>query len=577
MGLVYLAVNSGLGGFSKLLVIKELKPELVEDQGFLEMFLEEARLAARLNHPNIVTTYEVGIDSEGIQRPFIVMDYLEGQTLARIIRKKSEMFSLNMHILIIAEALEGLHYAHTREDFDGSVMSVVHRDVSPQNVFVTYDGQVKVVDFGIAKASDTTVETRTGVFKGKPSYMAPEQLHGEVNPRSDVFSAGVMLWESLVGRRMWQKKSDVEILTSLLKGQVPDIDEHAPEAPDELRAIVKKALAMSVDDRYESAKVLRDDLITFLAARDLKPTVKEVGLVVAKIFAEQRTTLRNIIEKCIAESKAGLPSRSKLPSIAPSNEEGSGPSPPGGSSLSPTSSKEGSDPSVPAAAGSSRSGLTQRIDSGSIAHVPRIDSGALRLGESGPQSMTPFSGATPAGAMIDNPLLEDSEFRKRKASPLFLYALAGGLIAAILALVVVLRLTSSGGTTTTSSVDPAGSGSGSSSAAAINAPPVTSPIPTPTATTTPTTSATATASASASASASAVAVKTTPPPPPQPRFVYVHPPPPPPPKPTPPPPTKPTTVTPSPIPTPTPASTKTDCNPPFYYEGTKKVFKPGCI
>src|SRR5262245_54146628 len=139
MGIVYLAIARGPARFSKLLVLKQLKPELVEDPSFLEMFLEEARLAARLNHPNIVQTYEVGHDEN---RHFIVMDYLEGVTLARLLRKRSPKFTLNMQLRVISEALSGLHYAHTLTDFNGTSLGIVHRDATPQNVFITYDGQI---------------------------------------------------------------------------------------------------------------------------------------------------------------------------------------------------------------------------------------------------------------------------------------------------------------------------------------------------------------------------------------------------------------------------------------------------
>src|SRR5262249_44022179 len=139
MGVVYLAATQGPGNFNKLLVVKELKPDLVEDTSFLEMFLEEARLAARLSHPNIVQTIEVGVDGK---RHYMVMDYLEGRPLNRILRKKSERFTRQMHLRVICEVLQGLQYAHSLTDYDGTPLGVVHRDVTPHNIFVTFDGQV---------------------------------------------------------------------------------------------------------------------------------------------------------------------------------------------------------------------------------------------------------------------------------------------------------------------------------------------------------------------------------------------------------------------------------------------------
>ena len=174
MGDVFLAVAQGPSGFSKLQVIKRLRPELAQDPEFLEMFLNEARIAARLNHPNIVQTNEVG-EQDG--EHFLAMEYLEGQSLYLITRKalnaatgradgRPQRMPLSFHVHVLAEACAGLHHAHDLVDFDGTPLDLVHRDCSPQNVFVTYEGEVKVLDFGIAKAADSSTVTRTGVLKG---------------------------------------------------------------------------------------------------------------------------------------------------------------------------------------------------------------------------------------------------------------------------------------------------------------------------------------------------------------------------------------------------------------------------
>jgi serine/threonine-protein kinase len=196
MARVLLTVAQSGPGVHKLLVVKELKPDLVKDAEFVTMFVDEARLAARLNHPNVLTTYEIG-ESGGA--PFLVMEYLEGQPLHAVLpRVGRTAMPLTAHLAILQKALAGLHYAHELRDFDGSPMNVVHRDVSPQNVFVCYDGQVKLLDFGIAKASGSVARTETGVFKGKLGYIAPEQITSPtVDRRADVFSVGVMLWEAL--------------------------------------------------------------------------------------------------------------------------------------------------------------------------------------------------------------------------------------------------------------------------------------------------------------------------------------------------------------------------------------------
>jgi serine/threonine protein kinase len=317
MGVVSLAVATGPARFSKLLVVKELKPELVEDASFLEMFLEEARLAARLNHPNIVQTYEIGAEGK---RHFMVMDYLEGVTLSSVLRKKGDAFTLPMHIRVLCETLQALDYAHNLKDFDGSPLGIVHRDATPQNVFLTFDGTVKLVDFGIAKALDSVVETRAGVLKGKPAYMAPEQITGTVDARADIFSIGVMLWEAIVGRRMWHKKGDVEILTKIIKGEIPTLKETKPFAPPELIRICDRAIAKTREERYATAAELQGDLEAYLYASKTDISPRDVAKVVATLFASDRAKTKDIIEKHIASIKSGA-ALDLLPTLRPASEE----------------------------------------------------------------------------------------------------------------------------------------------------------------------------------------------------------------------------------------------------------------
>ena len=250
---VYLAVTEGTEAaarFQKLLVIKMLKPELSEDSEFVAMFLNEARLAARLNHPNVVQTIEVG---EAGGRYFLAMEYLEGQPLHRVLRNTDarSRLGLDMRLHMLIQALAGLHYAHERRDYDGSPLDIVHRDVSPANLFVTYDGHVKLMDFGIAKARDSNSETRVGVFKGKAAYVAPEQARGEtVDRRADVYSVGVVLWELLTGRRLWSGSTQIEMLRRVVAGDVTTPRSVDPRIPAELEEICMKALAFSREDRY---------------------------------------------------------------------------------------------------------------------------------------------------------------------------------------------------------------------------------------------------------------------------------------------------------------------------------------
>jgi eukaryotic-like serine/threonine-protein kinase len=310
MATVYLSIVPGPAGFNKLLVVKLLKEELVHDPDFLSMFLNEARLAARLNHANVVHTYEVGTDGD---QQFLVMDYLDGQPLHAILRRvRREKMPLDVHVRILADMLAGLHYAHTLTDFDGTPLHVVHRDVSPQNVFVTYDGQVKVVDFGIAKAAGATSTTQSGVFKGKMSYVAPEQAGGDtIDARADIFSVGVMLWEAMAGRKFAQGDGQGAVLARRLAGAEPRIRDVVPDADPELAEICDRAMAHKKEDRYANALEFRDALENFLERFSRRIGSREVGEFVTQLFADERAQIRQIIDeqmkRVLRETSQALP------------------------------------------------------------------------------------------------------------------------------------------------------------------------------------------------------------------------------------------------------------------------------
>jgi serine/threonine-protein kinase len=329
MGVVYLAMIQGPGGFNKLVVVKELKPELVEEPAFLTMFLDEARLAARLSHPNIVQTNEVGNDGD---RYFMAMDYLDGRGLDQI-RRRSKVagfgLSVPMHLRVVCDMLAGLDYAHKMTDFDGSPLNIVHRDVSPQNVFVTFDGQVKLLDFGIAKASDSMYETHAGVVKGKVSYMSPEQGRGwKVDARADVFSAGVMLWEALTGKRMREGKNDQEKLWALVSNEIPRASEIKPWVPPELDEICARAMAWNRDERYPSAGAMQQDLERYLVSTGMNVSAREVGSCVSELFREDRANTNTVIEAHIARLRGGTV-REKLPIIDVASRSVGSPTPSG--------------------------------------------------------------------------------------------------------------------------------------------------------------------------------------------------------------------------------------------------------
>lgn len=297
MGHVYLAVAEGPLGFNKLAVVKELKPSLIEEHGFLDMFLDEARLSAKLNHPNVVQTNEVGVEAN---RAFFAMEYLEGQSLVRVRSRlgRSERLPVGTHLRVIAEACSGLHYAHELRDFDGTPLGVIHRDVSPHNVFVTYDGHVKIVDFGVAKVLGRNHETGVGVLKGKLPYMAPEQIRGvTLDRRVDVFALGAMLWEAISGDRMWGKLQPEMVMSRLFAGDIPKLADAAPDTAPALLAIVDKATAASRDDRYQTADELRRALEAYLAEvhEGNNESLRDLGRAMGEAFANERTQVNRAV------------------------------------------------------------------------------------------------------------------------------------------------------------------------------------------------------------------------------------------------------------------------------------------
>ena len=296
MAKVYLAATCGPRDFTKLVVIKEMREELACEPEFVTMFTDEARLAARLNHPNVVQTYEVGCDGE---RHFLAMEYLEGVAYWKLARLGAAV-PLAVHLRVLVDALVGLHYAHELTDFDGTPLHVVHRDVSPQNVLVTYRGDIKLVDFGIAKGSLATPDPRPGMCNGKLSYMAPEQARGaNIDRRADVFAVGIMLWEALTSKRLWER-SEKHVLHQLMFDEVPDVRALSPAVPAELARICARALARDPDARYATAAEMEEDLEAFARASGNEMSARDVGRFVAAKFTKERARLSAAIGTQVA-------------------------------------------------------------------------------------------------------------------------------------------------------------------------------------------------------------------------------------------------------------------------------------
>ncbi len=299
---VFLSVARGQMGFNKLAVIKRLRPALAEDPAFLTMFLDEARLAARLSHPNIVHTYEVG-EQNGVY--FMAMEYLEGQSLNKVLKeanRRKVTIDAPVAVRIIADALGGLSYAHELRDYDGKPLRIIHRDVSPHNIFVTYDGFTKLVDFGIAKAALSSTETEVGVLKGKVAYMAPEQAMGlHIDGRSDLFAMGIVLWELLSQQRLMTGESAANTLHKLMNEPIPRLSQVMPEIDPELDAIVARALEKDADARWSSATAMRDALEAWLSARpQQKARHEDVSQQMLGLFGSFREETQKQIQRYMA-------------------------------------------------------------------------------------------------------------------------------------------------------------------------------------------------------------------------------------------------------------------------------------
>ncbi len=261
MATVHLGRLIGPVGFSKTVAIKRLHPHLARDPEFVSMFLDEARLAARIQHPNVVATLDV-VALEG--EVFLVLDYVQGESLSRLLkalRADNQRADPRIISSVLVNALHGLHAAHEATNEHAHPLGIVHRDVSPQNLLVGIDGVARVLDFGVAKASGRLQSTRDGQLKGKLAYMAPEQVRGEpVDRRTDIYSAAVVLWEGLTGRRLIQTSNEAQVLADVLGGGFPPPSSIAPHLPKKIDGIVMKGLASNPNDRFNTARQMGVDL-----------------------------------------------------------------------------------------------------------------------------------------------------------------------------------------------------------------------------------------------------------------------------------------------------------------------------
>jgi serine/threonine-protein kinase len=296
MATVYLARAEGPVGFAKLVAIKRIHRHLAKEPAFVEMFLDEASLAARLHHANVCSVFDFG-EEDGSY--YIAMEYLVGESLNRVLRAQKHAPSVDwtryaaLAARVIADACEGLHAAHELCDESGHPLHVVHRDISPENLFLTVDGVVKVVDFGIAKARQRLHTTATGELKGKHAYMAPEQLESEhVDRRTDIFSLGVVLWEMLTLHRLFRRPTQLETLFALASEEIRPPSSVQPTVPPALDAIVLRALDRNPSRRYATARELGRDLSAFVATQAAPTTLADVAEWFEQLFPDARARHR---------------------------------------------------------------------------------------------------------------------------------------------------------------------------------------------------------------------------------------------------------------------------------------------
>ncbi|MCA9653218.1 MAG: protein kinase [Myxococcales bacterium] len=288
MAALYLARVRGPSGFTKYVVLKRILAKWADEEEFVEMFLDEARLAATLDHPNVVHVVDAGRDEEG---PFFAMEHIHGEDLRSLLRAQARQgtpLELRHVITIGLGAAAGLHHAHERRDYDGRPLGIIHRDISPSNIIVTFEGGVKIVDFGIAKASTSRHATRPSIRKGKIAYMSPEQCKGApIDRRSDVFSLGIVLHELCTGRRLFHGDNEFAIMNAIVNHDAIAPSRLRADLPPGLERIIQRALRRSPDERYSDARALQRDLERFAEEQGIAPSATALGERLEELFGSR--------------------------------------------------------------------------------------------------------------------------------------------------------------------------------------------------------------------------------------------------------------------------------------------------
>lgn len=331
MATVFLARLGGAGGFQRFVAIKRLHPHLAHEDEFVEMFLDEARLAAAIHHPHVVSILEVGTSEDGY---YLVMEYVEGDTLARLTRRAASAGALIARpvlMRIVLDTLAGLHAAHEQTDASGEPTGLVHRDVSPQNILVGTDGCSRITDFGIARASARLTSTRAGQMKGKLAYMAPEQARGEpLDRRADLFAMGAITWEALTGQRLFKGETEAATLARVMSGLIPRVSEVDAGLGPALDAVCARALERDAEARFQSAA----DMADALERAALAPggpglaSPREVATYVQELIGQEMSEQRDSVRTWLAKSESSTSHLVTIPLDRPSRRGAEAPSAP---------------------------------------------------------------------------------------------------------------------------------------------------------------------------------------------------------------------------------------------------------
>ncbi len=386
MATVYLARLTGMGGFQRFVAMKRLHPHLASEKEFVEMFLDEARIAARIHHPNVVPILEVGASQVGY---YLVMEYIEGDTLARLLARAAstgKRLPVSIALRIAIDTLSGLHAAHELHDDTNQPVNLVHRDVSPQNVLVGQDGIARITDFGVARAASRLTATRVGQLKGKIAYMAPEQAAGseELDRRADVFSAGIVVWEALAQKRLFKAENEAATLSRVITEPVPLLFQVAPQVSKEVSGVVMRALDRDRDKRFPTCAAFADALEAAAALKDKVASPRELAAYVNEVMGQEIGQQRDNVRAWLAHSEPTGAKPFELPS-----------------GVLPSSSVSAAAMSIPGFVEASRSGVSgslSMVQQPQRSRAPLVIGALLLMGLLGGGGFMLTRGARSAGA-----------------------------------------------------------------------------------------------------------------------------------------------------------------------------------